>query len=434
MTGTGRVLLAWSLLALGVSARGGEFSLYGLAFVTVGLGLVASVVLARLPLHVPQRPDLVLPVAVSVLSAVAHPARRNMHIGSAGGLLATAVLSCVVAALTGLSLRLPDSHQRRCWPGLAVLAGGTGVVTVLLSPDPYIDVWHLLQESSDGLLRGADLYRQHWSQRHGLRDVYPYLPGTTVLLAPFRWLLGDVRYGLLAAILGGAWVIRRLAPRAPVALAALLLVFPHWVLLVDQSWTEPLLLLALAGAVLALRQERPGLAVLGLAVALACKQHVVLLLPVFALWPTFGPRRAAWSALLAGLVVLPWLVAGPGDLWHDAVSANLSLGVLRRALSLPSLFGRAGVVVGFWFTLLALGAAYALVLRRVRRTPSGLALGCGVVMWALDVANKQSFFNHYTLPLGLLVVALAAAEPDSDPLADQGAVTMTTGEGVVTTP
>ena len=25
------------------------------------------------------------------------------------------------------------------------------------------------------------------------------------------------------------------------------------------------------------------------------------------------------------------------------------------------------------------------------------------------LANKQSFFNHYTLPLGLLVVALAAA-------------------------
>jgi hypothetical protein len=30
-------------------------------------------------------------------------------------------------------------------------------------------------------------------------------------------------------------------------------------------------------------------------------------------------------------------------------------------------------------------------------------------MWALDIANKQTFFNHYTFPLGLLVIAVAAA-------------------------
>ena len=30
----------------------------------------------------------------------------------------------------------------------------------------------------------------------------------------------------------------------------------------------------------------------------------------------------------------------------------------------------------------------------------------------LDLANKQSFFNHYTLPLGLLVVALAAGSTE----------------------
>jgi hypothetical protein len=185
---------------------------------------------------------------------------------------------------------------------------------------------------------------------------------------------------------------------------------PHWAFLVDQSWTEPLLLAALAVAILALRLERPVVAMLGLAVALACKQHIVLLLPLFALWPGFGWRRTLGSTALAALVVLPWLIAGPRDFWHDAVHTNLALAVMRRALSLPSLFERWGFVVGFWFLLLVLAAAYLVALRWLPRTPAGLALGCGLVLWALDLANKQSFFNHYTLPLGLLVITLAAAE------------------------
>jgi hypothetical protein len=65
-------------------------------------------------------------------------------------------------------------------------------------------------------------------------------------------------------------------------------------------------------------------------------------------------------------------------------------------------------VVGFWVLLALLLAAYAGCLLRAPRTLAGLALSCAVVMWALDLGNKQSFFNHYTLPLGLIVVTLAA--------------------------
>jgi hypothetical protein len=409
-SGTGLLLAAWSLLALGDSAREGEFSVYGLSFVLIGLGLVVVVVIRRMPLVVPDRRMLALPLAVCVVAAVAHPARRLMHT-SGRDELSIEVLSAVVAGLAALSLLAPDDYQRRIWAGLFALAAATGIVTVVVVSDPRIDVWFLLQQSSQGLLHGHDMYRQHWVHSTGLQAVYPYLPGTTLILAPFRWLLGDVRFGLLLAIGFGALITRRLAPQAPAALAALLLVMPHWAFLVDQSWTEPLLLAALAAAILALRRDRPGVAMLALAVALACKQHIVLVLPLFALWPAFGWRRTLGSGGLAALVVLPWFIAGPRDFWHDAVHANLALGVMRRALSLPSLFERWGFVVGFWFLLVVLAVAYLVALRWLPRTPSGLALGSALVLWTLDVANKQSFFNHYTLPLGLLVVALAAAEP-----------------------
>jgi hypothetical protein len=74
------------------------------------------------------------------------------------------------------------------------------------------------------------------------------------------------------------------------------------------------------------------------------------------------------------------------------------------------LFLRHSHTVGFWFPLLVLVAGYGIVLWRMPRTPSGLALGCAVVMWAFDLANKQTFFNHYLLPLGLLLIAVASAE------------------------
>jgi hypothetical protein len=71
------------------------------------------------------------------------------------------------------------------------------------------------------------------------------------------------------------------------------------------------------------------------------------------------------------------------------------------------------VTVGFWFLAVFVVAAYAVVLWRAPRTPSGLALGCAVVMWAFDLANSQTFFNHYILPIGLILVALAVADPET---------------------
>src|SRR3954469_1357534 len=399
-------LLAWTLIGLGISAHDGEWSPWGLAALLVAFAMLLAVAASARTVGVPNRQMLSLPVAVCLLAAVAHPAYRLMHVRGAG-IVAVDVLAAVTVAIALATLFLPN--QRRGWWLGAAAAAAAGIVTIVVVPDPHIDVWYLLQQSSDGLRHGQDMYRQHWQHSHGLQAIYPYLPWTTVLLAPFRWLTTDVRAGLLLATLVTSWQVRRLAPAAPAALALLVLIHPHWIFLIDQSWTEPLVLVLLTAALLAISRGRPGVAIVALAAALACKQHVVLLLPLFAIWPSFGLRRTVQSAALAFVAVLPWLVWSPHQFWHDAVKANLDLGVIPRALCIPSLLLRHDIEVGFWFTLLVLGAAYAVVLLRVQRSTSGLALGSALVLLALDLANKQSFFNHYTLPLGLLVVALAAS-------------------------
>lgn len=399
------VLLAWCLLSVGVSVHEGEYSGPGLLAVVVGLLLLAAVVAGRLVPRRPTRVELAFAAAVALVSAVAHPVDRLMHTGG-GDLLAIQV--CAAGTVAVAAGTLWWRRDRLAWIAGAGCALATGCVVIALVPNPHIDVWYLLQQSSSGLLSGDDMYRQHWQHSHGLQAIYPYLPMSTLLLAPFRWIAGDVRAGLLLASVATSALLRNFAAAAPVALSLLVLVHPHWAFLVDQSWTEPLLLFLLCAAVVATERGRPILAVLALAAALAAKQHVVLLLPLFAWWPAFGWRRALAAGAVAAVAVLPWIVAGPADFWHDAVHANLTLGVIPRALCIPSFLLRHGVTVGFWFPLLALLASYAGCLR-APRTATGLALGSALVLWTLDATNKQSFFNHYTLPLGLLVLALTAA-------------------------
>ena len=76
---------------------------------------------------------------------------------------------------------------------------------VVATPEPRIDVFYLLQGSADGMLHGEDMYQQSWApipelyRSGGLFAVYPYLPGTSVLVLPARILFGDVRYAEIAA-------------------------------------------------------------------------------------------------------------------------------------------------------------------------------------------------------------------------------------------
>ncbi len=158
--------------------------------------------------------------------------------------------------------------------------------------------------------------------------------------------------------------------------------------------------------VLAVERGRPAIAVGCLMLALASKQHILLLLPLAAVWPRFGLRRTIIAAAGAFVLVLPWIIAGPHDFWHDAVDANIGLGYRADALCIATWVHKEfGHDPGFALTGLGLLIAYAIAWR-VRGDAFGFCAGAGLLVLALDITNTQSFFNHYTLGMALVVLAV----------------------------
>jgi hypothetical protein len=195
--------------------------------------------------------------------------------------------------------------------------------------------------------------------------------------------------------------------------AGLLLVLPGTATQVEQAWTEPLLMACLAGWALAVRRRRMVLAILCLALGVASKQHLTVLLPVLAVWPVFGWRRVIATAGLAGVFVLPWFIASPPDMIHDTVTMLVNFQPLIFAdtlfiaaineLSWTPPFFLTGAAV-----LITLGSA----IRRVHRQQPDLAnvlRWAALVLFVANLVNKQAFYNQYWLVAALVVISLAAA-------------------------
>jgi hypothetical protein len=331
------------------------------------------------------------------------------------------LLAHIVAAtavLAALSLVAAGRYARR--GAFAVAMVGTVAWTVAaihLSPTPRIDVWVTLQQASDGLAQGRDFYAMTWRGSPGIQDAFTYLPWTAVLLAPGRWLAGDVRWALLVATLIALACTAALGRWSPLALgsATLLALAPGSVTQAEQAWTEPLLLACLAGWALLVQRGRAWWAVVPLALGCASKQHLALLLPVLLCWPGFGARRAVATGVLTGVLIAPWFLASPSDFWHDTVSLLVSFHPIRFA---NTLFIAARTELAwtppFWLTGLAVLGTLALACWLVHRRRPGLGELLGwlaLVLLVANLVNKQAFYNQYWLVGGLVALAVAASAP-----------------------
>lgn len=372
------------------------------------------------------RAAVVAMLAGSALATLAVP--LFSYLAPTGLAVATTVLVAVPLACAVL-LWARDPRAPWAAGGLAVVAYAACAATAIISsPRPRIDVWVTLQQAADGLGRGENFYAMSWSGSPGIQDAFTYLPWTAVLLAPGRWLFGDVRWALAfwtVVGLAGVWVLA-LGPRAsrdesggwvwPAAAVTALLVFaPGTLTQLDQAWTEPLLLTGVVWWAVLVQRGRAWWAVVPLALACASKQHLALLLPVLVLWRPFGWQRAVATGALTGVLLAPWFLASPSNFLHDTVSLLVSFHPIRFANTLYLLaLNTFGVTLPFYVTAVVVLATLGAVCWTVWRRQPGLASllrWLALVLLVANLVNKQAFYNQFWLVGALVVVSLVVSRP-----------------------
>jgi hypothetical protein len=408
------LVAAWSLISLGAASHFGTYTPRAVALVTAGMVILTLGVLrlGRTGSRPPNRASLVVAGVVGAASAQIYPAGEH-----ARGPAESWAHGLLVLAAAGLIV-LVFQHSRPVWlaNGVIVLAGAAGVAGIIASPNPPIDVWAILQGSAHALVHGHNIYAHAWSGAQG--HTLPYLPGTAILVAPFYLAFGDVRYGLLAALVVAALAVAALKKSAGgdavVVLSCLIVLFPRYLYGIEQSWPEPLLLALIAGMVWAVESRRLTLAVVCLTGALITKQHALMLLPLAAIWPAFGWRRTLTALAAGAMIVAGWFVAGPRAFVHGAITYNLNLRPRLDSLSLFTTSIRAGLTPSFVLVPLLMLVVLAVGLWKLPRTTPGFVLGSAWLLGMFNLLNKQTFFNEWSFVVGLIMLGVATTAYTGD--------------------
>jgi len=309
-----------------------------------------------------------------------------------------------------------------------------GVWLLHLSPNPHIDVFVFQRDASAALLHGQNPYAMTFPDIYGNSPFYgpgvsvdgrvlygfPYPPLSLLLALPGHIFAGDYRYSQLVAMTAAAGLMAYARPGRPGALAAALYLFTCRVFFVlEQGWTEPLVVLLLAAVVFcAIRWPRALPYMVGL--FLAMKQYLIFAVPlVLFLLPRPWTRKQVWdfawrAAAVAAAVTLPLVLINVPAFWRDVVEWQTVQPFRVEALSYLAWWAQShpehpSTAWAFVAALVALGLAWW----RLPRSPSGFAAAVAVVFIAFFAFNKQAFCNYYFFVIGALCVAVATLRTES---------------------
>ena len=385
--------------------------------------------------EVPPRAVLLVAACIALIpmlwSAPDGQATFNGWYGPVTPLAVAGILLAAACPWTRLS-------QRAVLVAGLVLAGASMALVVAGSLEPRIDVWQIFQQSSQGLLHGRNPYEMVFEgvPAGQTNDCFNYLPAT-FLLTSVGWVLtGETRWAELALLMVG-WVsvvglVLSRTPRgslsasssrrAAVGVLLMAMFLPGALRVAQTGWNESLTLgLIFIGFVL-VASGRAGWAILALALAVATKQHIVLMLPLWALWPAFGWRRAFVTFVAASAIVLPWFLMAPGRFMTCTVTFFIDLPARSDSLSL---YLHVQHPVAFMAQLALISAVYVVAVRYGVRGIGPALMASGALLVAFSLFNKQSFENQWWFAGTLILTGLAlstlvgdideeTAEPDEE--------------------
>lgn len=428
-------LVAYIVLGLVVVITGGFFwALPLMALAAVFIGLTA-VCLAWRPSAGREGFPTVLRVGLAVVLAICGVAlwispslvyptatqwAKPME-WAQSALLASTFLVVVGSVLSRGATPDAASFARLTWAGAALAAVSLVALrlfTLWIDPAPRIDVFVTNTLACDHLLAGKnpysatypDVYRGAYQHQPG----FFYWPGVVYALAPFRGLLGDIRYGTLAAdvLAAGLLVVAARRYRWPPLEAALLgllwLAMPVSLLVLEQAWIDPLLVTGIGLLAAALGSRWWIAAGIAAGWIAATKQYGGLVGLVTLVHLLAVDRRAGWKMLASAaatwmLLVLPLALGDLEAFYRNTLSVYASAGVRDDSLALPALAHRLGWKIPAWYgSLVGGGACVALLAwcaigrsrgNDLRDWSAALACGYGL----LFLFGKFAFCNYYYL-------------------------------------
>ena len=353
------------------------------------------------------------------------------------------VLLFVSVLVASYALRRPPVILERLrFPLLVAATAALGAMVIKASPRPHIDVWYFEQLGSLATLRGVNPYEAQYPNIYGpFTPNYapavlsadrafvmgdPYLPLTLLIGLPAALLESDVRWTMLVLVLVSAFALRRLGRSSRTAeLAAVsLLVQPRALFVLEQSWTEPIVLAAFLLTLVAVdawtrrtvvhgsdRADSAGWITTGVAGALALgsKQYAPLLLaPVFFTLPTRGRWLAALLAVGGAVAAIaPFALRDGPAFFRSVIAFEFEQPFRADALSWPAAVAwMGGPVLPIWPAFVLAAATIASGIRQAISPERAILAAAGAWM-TLVLFNKQAFCNYYWLAVGLLCAAVA---------------------------
>jgi hypothetical protein len=318
---------------------------------------------------------------------------------------------------------LPDRLNRILGVGFVAIALIARLAAPFLSPSPVIDVFYAARDGSVHLLDGLNPYltpiTDPYDDGAGFGyeiDGYFYLPAA-LYLQTVGHLLGDVRFASVLAECAFVAVMWRLTRGKAFGLRIVpLLLFlwhPKGFLVIEQAWTEPLILGCLALFLwLEARGSRLAPAVFGY--LLSIKQTTAFwLIHWFRLRPPWNGVSAAIAVLVT--TMLPFSIWDAASFWEYAVLFQLQTAFRPDALTVFAPLSKLGLIPSKGWTI-GLGLIATLVSMRLFRALEPMRawlLGMTLSTFAMFLFGSQAFCNYYYLAWGLLTIILVQPERQS---------------------
>jgi hypothetical protein len=357
----------------------------------------------------------------------------------------------LAGGLAMASLFLPDNVSPRWINVLTALVllvlFLSGVWLIRHVPYPYIDVFVFHQNSGNALLNGVNPYTLNALNIYGDKYVYAYgpalmqgnvltignpYPPLSIYVSTLGYLFGgDIRYSHLMAFLLSGALMAFLYPGRTSKLAAYIFLFmPKSFYVLEQSWTEPIVVLFLMLVVYAAVHRPQWLSIMA-GLFFASKQYLIFVFPLALLLFPFKQPFPTWFRRYLEIASIALLVTLPLALW-DFRAFFWNVGEAQwyqmfrlDALSYLTLYARlTDVQPSQFIAFMVLAFAFFTVWRIVPRTPAGFALALAWCLILFFAFNKQAFCNYYFLVIGAMCAALSlfSSKIMADPLKQDLAV------------